>query len=734
MAEAESARIARVLVDSPLPQLDRLFDYAIPASLAASVSAGIRVRVPLRSMGRIADAYVIEVLDRADAFAGALSEIEAVVSTAEVLAPEVWALARRVADRAAGGAGDVLRLAIPRRQVRVEKAWLAAREQLAAHEPDADPDAAASVPPAAPVPTSASVPAPASVPASASVPPQAESVAAEIQPVDPPGFDAARVAVAIDARARLAVSAVPRVVPLAADRGTEPTWVGHWTTTLAAAASRALEHGTVILCVPDYRDQDQLVAAVSRVVPADRIVQLDARQSGPDRYRAFLACRGDTPLVVIGNRSVIYAPAARLALIAIWDDGDPLHAEPLAPYVHARDAALVRQELQACGLWLVGHARSPEAQRLVELGFLDELVPSRATAPRVVPTAQQTAQDRQAAIARIPSSAWQQARAALEDGPVLVQVARPGYAPRLACTTCGESARCLHCRGPLGVRTARSAPACGWCGAIAVDWHCENCGGTAFRPVGQGAGRTAEELGRAFPGVRVIVADGEHRVTSVGPEPALVIATRGAEPIAASGYRAVLLLDGERMLARASLRVAEDCLRWWSNAASLAAPGAPVVLVGVGGPLASAMATWRLAGFAAAEVADRRRLRFPPAVRAATVTGDASAVDRALADVPELPGVDVLGPVELDDAVGGPGETARSAAPARPRSGARVVASGQVRAIVRFDYADGPQVTSALRAALVRNATSRRRRVAGATRAALPTLRVRCDDPALFDE
>src|SRR6185436_6072340 len=68
-----------------------------------------------------------------------------------------------------------------------------------------------------------------------------------------------------------------------------------------------------------------------------------------------------------------------------------------------------------------------------------------------------------------------------------------------------------------------------------------------------------------------------------GPEPALVVATRGAEPIAAGGYRAVLLLDGERMLLRESLRVAEDCLRWWSNAAALAAPGATVHPARVGG-------------------------------------------------------------------------------------------------------------------------------------------------------
>ena len=92
--------------------------------------------------------------------------------------------------------------------------------------------------------------------------------------------------------------------------------------TMAASATRSLAAGgSAILSVPDYRDQEQLVAALRAVLPADRIVHLDARQSNPDRYRALLACLGDTPLAIVGNRSVLYAPAVTLGLIAVWDEG-----------------------------------------------------------------------------------------------------------------------------------------------------------------------------------------------------------------------------------------------------------------------------------------------------------------------------------------------------------------------------------------------------------------------------
>jgi primosomal protein N' (replication factor Y) len=365
---AERPTIARVLVDSPLPQLDRLFDYRIPPEFLSDVRPGIRVRVPLRSAGRIADGYVIELATSVD-YVGTLSDIESLVSTAAVLTPQVWTLARKAADRAAGSAIDVVRVAVPSRQVRVEKAWLAAQ--------NAAGDAAVATDPIDTV--SGSV---------AMMPPLA-------------GYPVGLIESAITEHRRLAIDAIPLVTQIASG-----VWVGSWAVTMAAAAAVSVRAGaSAILAVPDYRDQEQLEAALAAVLPPDRIARLDAHQSNPDRYRAFLRCLGGRALAIVGNRSVIYAPAERLGLIAIWDDGDPLHSEPLAPYVHARDAALLRQEQQECALLFLGHSRSTEVERLVELGWVASVSPAPAVLPRVIPTAQQAAGDRLAAQARIPSSA-----------------------------------------------------------------------------------------------------------------------------------------------------------------------------------------------------------------------------------------------------------------------------------------------------------------------------------------
>jgi primosomal protein N' (replication factor Y) len=669
--------VARVLLDSPLPQLDRLLDYAVPPAMDGAVVPGVRVRVPLRTVGRLVDAYVVERGEAVDPDRP-LSEIDAVVSDVRLLPERLYTLARRVADRAAGSASDILRLAIPKRQVRVEKAWLAGERP--------------------PVPQVAD-----------------DRVAAAERTLGfYPGLWRA-----IDEGGRMALDAPPRPTRTAAG---EP--VGEWALLLAAAATRTLAAGrSAIVVAPDHRDLDQLARALAGAVPPEAIIRDDSARSAAERYRSYLRLLEDAPVVVIGNRSAVYAPVSRLGLVAIWNDGDPLLDEPLAPYVHARDAALVRQGLDGGALLFAGHTRTTDVERLVSIGWVRDIPATRRTAPRVVLSA--TREGERPGV-RVPSAAFAAAREALAHGPVLVQVSRPGYAPVLICDGCRRAARCAHCAGPLQAERRGATPNCRWCGRVATGWRCPHCEQTKFRLASAGSIRTADELGRAFPDTRVIVADGAHPVLEVDDRPALVIATRGAEPFAAGGYRAVVLLDGDRMLMSDALRIGEACLRWWSDAAALAAPGAPVHLVGVAGAVGRALATWTQAAYARAELEDRAPLRMPPTYRVASLEGDLDAVERAVSELRAAVPLDpeaVIGPVEIP------------ADPLASRPG------HAVRVLVRFDYAQGAAVTTSLRAAIVAAALRGRRRPraagagaggSGAT-ASRNTLRVRVDlaDPEL---
>ena len=107
--------MARVVVDVPLAHLDRPFDYAVPEKFADLVQAGCRVRV--RFHGRLVDGVVWELGDTTD-FSGSLQPLSHVPSGEPVLTPQVARLVRTVADRYAGTASDVLRLALPPRRGR----------------------------------------------------------------------------------------------------------------------------------------------------------------------------------------------------------------------------------------------------------------------------------------------------------------------------------------------------------------------------------------------------------------------------------------------------------------------------------------------------------------------------------------------------------------------------------------------------------------------------------------
>lgn len=164
-----------------------------------------------------------------------------------------------------------------------------------------------------------------------------------------------------------------------------------------------------------------------------------------------------------------------------------------------------------------------------------------------------------------------------------------------------------------------------------------------------GAGRTAEELGRAFPGTRVRTSGGDRVLDEVQDEAAVVVATPGAEPGCPGGYGAALLLDGWALLARPDLRAAEETLRRWMNAAALVRPGAPVIVgADAGLTTVQALVRWDPAGSASRELAERSELGFPPAGRMAGLTGPAAAVADLLAAA-DLPGsAQVIGPVPLD--------------------------------------------------------------------------------------
>ncbi|MGY4642578.1 primosomal protein N' [Cellulomonas sp. URHB0016] len=206
-----------------------------------------------------------------------------------------------------------------------------------------------------------------------------------------------------------------------------------------------------------------------------------------------------------------------------------------------------------------------------------------------------------------------------------------------------------------------------------------------------GSQRTAEELGRAFPGVPVRVSGARSAggvLATVSDVPALVVATPGAEPVASGGYAAAVLLDAA-VSAGQGLGAAEDAVRRWLAAAALvrsSVDGGQVLLVGDAPERAAqALVRWDPVGLASRELDERAELRLPPVVRLASVTGPRDAVT---AVVERVEGVEVLGPVPV---TGGGRVTERSAPGAL---------EPDVRALLRVPRSQGHALARSLASSL----------------------------------
>ena len=634
---AQQQPVARVTVDIPLAHLDRPFDYLVPERLADSAVPGCRVRV--RFAGQLVDGFVLARADASD-HPGRLSYLDRVVSAEPVLTPEIAGLARAIADRYAGTLADVLRLAIPPRHAGTE----------------AKPS-----------------------PPAGGLPPRPELGSWARYPAG----DAFLAALADGRGARAAWSALPG-----------PEWPDE--IAIAAAAAAAAGRGVVIV-VPDVKDLARVDAALTARLGSALHVCLTADLGPAERYRRWLSILRGSARISAGTRAAMFAPVRDLGLVVLWDDGDDLLAERRAPYPHVREVLALRAHRQGAAALIGGFARSTELTQLVAAGWARALAGDRgalrAAAPRVRPAADEDelARDGAALSARLPSLAIRTARAALAHGPVLVQVPRRGYLAAIACGRCRAQARCTVCAGPLEIAAARQTPQCRWCGAVAASWSCPRCGFPQVRAIVTGAARTAEELGRAFPSVPVRFSGGQKVLATVPADPAVVVATPGAEPVAADGYAAALLLDGWALLGRPSLRAGEETLRKWLNAAALVRPagqeGNVIVHADAGLAAVQALIRWDPAGFAGRELAERDQLSFPPAVRMAAVSGPAGAVGELLG-VTGLPeAAEVLGPV--------PEEGDHSEAEDHPEDADSI----PVRALIRVPRAEGSALARALQSA-----------------------------------
>lgn len=649
--------VARVLPLLDVPHLDRGFDYSVPVELAEDAQPGTRVRVTFH--GRQVDGYLLE--RRTDSeYPGELTPLRKVISPHRVLTGSLRELVEWTARRYAGTVADVIRLAIPPRVSRIDK------EDL---------------------PTPRAVDSTTSINRELGLPKESQRAWARYR------WGTSMVGALPSQRVRAAWQLLPDE-DLAAR-----------VCDLIRIARRA--GGAVLVLVPDQYDLDPLLTHVRDTLGSDGIVGLSAASGQAPRYRTWLQALYGAVDVVIGTRAAAFSPLPNLHTVLLLDDGNEIFSDPRAPYPHPRDVLAHRAEAEGANFLAAGWMVSIAMSQRVADGWAHYLQPERAelkaSLPRITAPGDSDKaleQDPLARAARIPHAAFRAVKASLERGePALFQVPRRGYIPTLVCGYCHEPVRCRHCGGPLSLPHGQGradhaqVPLCRWCGTPEPRFTCPHCGSHKLRAATIGAGRTAEELGRAFPGFPIILSYGDERKETIPAGPAIVVSTPGSEPVTPTGYGALVMLDPWALTQRPDLSAEEDTLRLWCNAVRLVRPfthgGEAIVAGDPADPLIQGLIRWDPCGVAERLRLERENAQLPPSQHLIAIDGEFAAVKECAAEINDEVPVTTLGPVELPVFAALPsgntdidGELVRILLRVRPSQFAELL--GAVRRIVRY--------------------------------------------------
>lgn len=554
-----------MLLPSPVPHLDRVFDYAVPDALRDRSLIGCRVRV--RFAGRLATGFVVSEQAHSDFDVQPIRD----VLGPPVLPADAAQLTAAVAQRYVGNWADVVGAAVPPRHARAEKSVVRADGSL----PDPLPVEPAAVRPD----IRADRVGVATLRQALSLPWSWDWTMSMVEAVASTLKRRQRVLILVpddsDVRAATAaLSALDRPVVFAQ---------------LSASAGAYARYRAYLLAIAGQVDVviGTRAAAFTPIPDLGLIwVWRDGDSALTDPQAPYWHVREVVGMRVMDNTcNVVYAGWARTCEV---------------------------QRLVDIG-WLSDKSPGRTAWR-ADVG--------RVRLPDVV----DQERDPAALTARLPHTAVELVRRRLLHGPVLVQVPRRGYLPLVACAQCRELALCPECGSAVQL-TSDGVVHCR-CGGVVNPWQCQRCAHTRVRAVRIGSGRTAVELARAFPDVPVIRSDSEAGVRAqVDGATALVVCTPGAEPVADGGYSAALLLDGDVLAHGPWLRAPEEALdRWLQALSKLRSDGRAMLIASPSGLAAQALVRNDPVGFAQREYQLRIEAQLPPALRFFAVSGPGGAM------------------------------------------------------------------------------------------------------------
>jgi primosomal protein N' (replication factor Y) len=416
-------------------------------------------------------------------------------------------------------------------------------------------------------------------------------------------------------------------------------------TTTDRLAADALAHPRAVLRLPPAADPG--AAALAAAALGNALVLCPtlaaARAIGSRLRRAGVIVAlhprdwalGAAGATVVGTRAAAWAPVAGLAAVVVVDEHDEGHQQQQAPTWHAREVAAERARRAGVPCVLTSPCPSLEA---LDWGRL--LAPSRADERAgwpIVDVVDMRREDPRTGL--LPAALVRLLRS---DRRVLCVLNRTGRARLLACTACGELARCERCEAAVS-QPSETELACPRCGA-ARPLVCAACGAGRMKALRQGVTRVRDEIA-ALVGEPVDEVTGA-RPAGEGPGTRVVVGTEATlHQIGRADV--VAFLDADQELLAPRYRAAEQALALLVRAARLVGDkaGGGRVVVQTFVPRHEAVQAALHADPARATVAERERrelLRFPPVTAMAEVSGAAAPAFIAALGAPL--DLEVLGP------------------------------------------------------------------------------------------
>ncbi|MDP9019032.1 MAG: primosomal protein N', partial [Candidatus Eremiobacteraeota bacterium] len=277
--------------------------------------------------------------------------------------------------------------------------------------------------------------------------------------------------------------------------------------------------GRAIVLVPEISLTPQTARRFEEAF-GQRVAVLHSALSDRERYDAWQACAGGDIDVVVGARSAVFAPLAKVRLLIVDEAHESTYKQDTSPRYHAVSVARERMRVEG-GMLILGSATpSLESYANALDGRTTYLqLRTRATGqPLPAVHVVDMAHEFETGNRRIFSTALAQAlseRLERKEKTVLF-VNRRGSASFMLCRACGHVPECTRCSVSLTVHRTDGLLRCHYCDAQhAIPAACPSCGLGPIREFGIGTERVVSELQRLYPTAQVVRMDSD-TTTRVG--------------------------------------------------------------------------------------------------------------------------------------------------------------------------------------------------------------------------